>query len=146
MNSIIGPVVKTVFILRFTPYFSKKSSIHILAQATFKPVKFAATVQEIHKFCSMPEKKAFQRLSNDVVPTNYALRLKPNLSAFTFEGFEDISVEVIIPFTYYRSLSCPSFTFWEGGSYLIGSVRLLAVILTRIRMISRSYLYRRQVM
>jgi len=42
----------------------------------------------------MPEKKAFQRLPKDIVPSNYALKLQPNLTTFTFEGEETISVEV----------------------------------------------------
>ena len=52
--------------------------------------------QTFVKFCNMPEKKAFQRLSKDIVPSNYNLRLKPNLSAFTFEGQEEISIEVCL--------------------------------------------------
>lgn len=42
----------------------------------------------------MPEKKAFQRLPKDIIPSNYALKLQPNLTTFTFEGEETISVEV----------------------------------------------------
>ncbi|KAL5005760.1 hypothetical protein ScPMuIL_016918 [Solemya velum] len=42
----------------------------------------------------MPGKKEFSRLSLDVKPINYSLRMKPNLKAFTFEGSEDIDVEV----------------------------------------------------
>ncbi|ESO88043.1 hypothetical protein LOTGIDRAFT_204438 [Lottia gigantea] len=39
-------------------------------------------------------KKAFDRLPNTVVPSNYQIRLHPNLTAFTFDGTEEISVEV----------------------------------------------------
>ena len=42
----------------------------------------------------MPDKKEFQRLSQDVIPKNYALTLQPDLKAFTFEGKEDITIEV----------------------------------------------------
>jgi puromycin-sensitive aminopeptidase len=42
----------------------------------------------------MPEKKAFQRLSKDVVPVNYVIRLQPDIKAFTFEGSEEISIEI----------------------------------------------------
>lgn len=42
----------------------------------------------------MPESKKFERLPKDVIPTNYKLRLQPDLTAFTFAGFEEISVEV----------------------------------------------------
>lgn len=44
----------------------------------------------------MPEssKKAFERLSTDVRPLNYAIRLKPDLEKLTFEGTEEISLQV----------------------------------------------------
>lgn len=42
----------------------------------------------------MSEKKQFQRLPKDVVPSNYKIRLQPDLSAFTFAGSEEITVEV----------------------------------------------------
>lgn len=46
----------------------------------------------------MPEnsKKAFERLSTDVRPLNYAIRLKPDLEKLTFEGSEEISLQVRI--------------------------------------------------
>lgn len=42
----------------------------------------------------MPESKKFERLPKDIVPTNYKLRLQPDLTAFTFAGSEEIDVEV----------------------------------------------------
>lgn len=42
----------------------------------------------------MADKKAFQRLSADVIPTNYKLKLQPDLKAFTFQGSAEISVQV----------------------------------------------------
>jgi len=42
----------------------------------------------------MPEKKPFERLPKDVVPINYAIRLQPYLEKFTFDGVEDISIQV----------------------------------------------------
>ena len=42
----------------------------------------------------MPESKPFERLPLTVTPVNYNIRLKPNLKSFTFEGSEDIDVEV----------------------------------------------------
>ena len=56
-----------------------------------------ATVSHL-KTDTMPEKKAFSRLSTNVVPENYDLTLKPNLKAFTFSGNEVIDVEVKIFF------------------------------------------------
>lgn len=40
------------------------------------------------------QKKKFERLPKDVIPTNYKLRLQPDLAAFTFAGSEEIEVEV----------------------------------------------------
>jgi puromycin-sensitive aminopeptidase len=41
------------------------------------------------------EKKPFSRLAKDVVPSNYSLRLKPDIKAFTFEGTEDITIQTL---------------------------------------------------
>lgn len=35
---------------------------------------------------NMPEKKPFERLSKDVIPVNYNLKLQPDLEKFTFDG------------------------------------------------------------
>jgi len=43
------------------------------------------------------EKKPFHRLPTDVVPSNYAIRLKPDLEKFTFDGHEEIQIEVRCP-------------------------------------------------
>ena len=40
------------------------------------------------------EKKPFERLPVDVVPVNYKLELKPDLTAFTFQGQLEITVQV----------------------------------------------------
>ncbi|CAG2189323.1 NPEPPS [Mytilus edulis] len=45
----------------------------------------------------MPEAKPFERLPQTLSPVNYNIRLKPNLKAFTFEGSEDIDIEVVKP-------------------------------------------------
>ncbi|XP_041374476.1 puromycin-sensitive aminopeptidase-like [Gigantopelta aegis] len=42
----------------------------------------------------MPEKKPFERLPKDVIPTNYNIRLKPNLKTFTFDGYEEIDIQI----------------------------------------------------
>lgn len=51
--------------------------------------------QNENKFCTMQEKREFKRLPKDVVPSNYNIRLKPDLDAFVFQGQEAIDVEVI---------------------------------------------------
>ena len=38
--------------------------------------------------------KAFERLSKNVVPSNYNLKLVPDLEKFTFTGTVDINIEV----------------------------------------------------
>jgi len=40
-------------------------------------------------------RKAFSRLPKTVVPENYAIRLKPDIQAFTFEGYEDITIRTV---------------------------------------------------
>lgn len=42
----------------------------------------------------MPESKKFERLPKDVIPSNYKLRLQPDLATLTFAGSEEITVEV----------------------------------------------------
>lgn len=42
----------------------------------------------------MSEKKDFKRLSKSVKPINYKITLKPDLEAFTFEGKEEIDIEL----------------------------------------------------
>ena len=52
--------------------------------------------------------KPFERLPSKVLPVNYAVTLKPNIPAFTFEGSEDIQVKVNISFSsrkYLRRIS-----------------------------------------
>lgn len=43
-----------------------------------------------------PEKKPFERLPTDVVPSNYKVELKPDLKAFTFEGKLEVTADVSI--------------------------------------------------
>lgn len=40
------------------------------------------------------EKKPFERLPNNVLPTNYKIELTPDLEKFTFLGKLEITVEV----------------------------------------------------
>ena len=42
----------------------------------------------------MPDRKPFSRLPKDVIPKNYAMLLEPDLSKFTFEGQQAITVQV----------------------------------------------------
>lgn len=48
------------------------------------------------------EKKPFVRLPTDVVPTNYAVQLTPDLEKFTFNGILDIDVKVSEKMTNYQ--------------------------------------------
>ena len=43
----------------------------------------------------MANKNEFHRLPKNVLPINYALKFKPDLNKFTFDGSAEISVEVI---------------------------------------------------
>ncbi len=40
------------------------------------------------------DKKPFERLPTDVVPTNYKLELRPDLKLFKFTGTLDITMDV----------------------------------------------------
>ena len=40
------------------------------------------------------EKKPFERLPTDVVPTNYKLELQPDLKEFKFTGRLEVTVDV----------------------------------------------------
>ena len=42
------------------------------------------------------EKKPFERLPVDVVPVNYKVELQPDLTAFTFKGRLEITVQVCV--------------------------------------------------
>jgi len=44
----------------------------------------------------MPDRKPFSRLPKDVIPKNYAIRLKPDLSKLTFAGQQAITVQVAL--------------------------------------------------
>ena len=46
------------------------------------------------------EKKPFERLPVDVVPVNYKLELTPDLTAFTFQGQLEITVQVYMMCSY----------------------------------------------
>jgi len=59
----------------------------------------------------MAEKKAFERLPKAAVPSNYAIRLKPDLDRLTFEGIEHIAVQVNSWLLYSLALSHPN-CFW----------------------------------
>jgi len=60
-------------------------------EVTCVSARFVAQVAIKEK---MPDKKPFSRLPKDVIPKNYAIRLKPDLSKFTFEGKQAITVQV----------------------------------------------------
>lgn len=87
-------VATSSFQFRFTPVTSSPGCLTKRSLDT-TPSRFT-----YRQFChqvvngAMPEKKEFQRLPLDVKPTNYSLRMHPNLKAFTFEGTEKIDVEV----------------------------------------------------
>jgi len=54
---------------------------------------------------ALPVRQAFSRLPKDVIPSNYAIRLKPYVSDFTFDGHEEITVQVVKE-TKYIILNC----------------------------------------
>ncbi|XP_071101495.1 puromycin-sensitive aminopeptidase-like [Haliotis cracherodii] len=70
--------------------------LHTCRLATFLTPKLVRSVSTLlaRNFSTMPEKREFKRLPTDVVPSNYNIRLKPDLDAFVFQGQEEIDVEV----------------------------------------------------
>ena len=91
-----------------------KSVTFTLTRSTLKVYKSGITRLSLTKICKssfvsavkrqenpVPFKfkmsgKPFERLPSKVLPVNYAVTLKPNIPAFTFEGSEDIQVKVNI--------------------------------------------------
>ena len=83
---------------------SKKNITKILSLAAFRPLTFVGA--RLLLFASptirfrtattimSSSKKNFKRLPTSVLPKNYKLCLKPNLTEFTFTGKEVIDVEV----------------------------------------------------
>jgi len=59
------------------------------------------------------EKKPFQRLSTDVRPVNYNLKLRPYLTKFTFDGSQEIEVQVEKPTKEIR-LNCADISIKEA--------------------------------
>ena len=73
--------MRVVFRLPVTLLLTPKTNFHRSYSSSFFRKK-------------MSERKPFERLPKDVLPSNYALRLTPNLTNFTFEGIADITVQV----------------------------------------------------
>ncbi|KAK2165380.1 hypothetical protein LSH36_51g04005 [Paralvinella palmiformis] len=76
--------------IRAPPYWISFQKAPVLFQCR-------ARVFSTNTYSEMPEKKPFERLPKDVVPVNYAIRLQPYLEKFTFDGVEDISIQIKKP-------------------------------------------------
>ena len=96
MLSNINRALKVLLSVNLSKIYPTTSSIYPRASPSCL-TQFCqlTTTAGISTRLKMSEKKAFERLPLDVVPSNYALRLIPDLQKFTFEGHEDISVQVI---------------------------------------------------
>ena len=78
--------VKILNLLLFRPSAFLRGRLLLIASATLRFSAAARTMSSV--------KKPFERLATSVLPKNYKLTLKPNLTEFTFSGEEDIDVEV----------------------------------------------------
>ena len=92
MTKCISESVRVALFVRFSSAFERKFHTFSLKRERGSPFRFLLSHNRLSTMTA--GKKAFERLPKDVVPSNYALRLKPNLSQFTFEGSEEISLEV----------------------------------------------------
>ena len=89
---------------RVTSIRSKKNTTKILSFAAFRPTTFVGArlllfASSKVRFCTATvimtsAKEHFKRLATSVLPRNYKLTLKPNLTEFTFTEEEVIDVEV----------------------------------------------------
>ena len=71
------------------PLFSSSSQVSFSSQARASALPSTMAEQE-----SMDTSTTFRRLPTTVKPTHYSLTLKPNLNDFTFEGTQQINLEV----------------------------------------------------
>ena len=82
----------------------EENTAKILLRLAFRPfaclgARFVLFSSSTLRFCAgcrimSSVKKPFERLPSSVLPKNYKLSLKPNLTEFTFTGEEVIDVEV----------------------------------------------------
>ena len=78
--------VKILFLLAFRPSAFVEGTLLLFASSVLRFNAAARTMSSI--------KRPFERLPTSVLPKNYKLTLKPNLTEFTFTGEEDIDLEV----------------------------------------------------
>ena len=94
MSALLGRVVHVrLFVceLGFSrPY--RKNFFRLSTKSFYLP---SSSLNRFQLSSTMAQKKPFERLPTSVLPRNYKLTLKPNLTEFTFTGEEVIDVEVI---------------------------------------------------
>ena len=82
---------KSTVVIKFRPS-SRFRPVSLISGFSFRSLNNTRLYHDLK--AEMPEAKPFERLPKTITPVNYNIRLKPNLKAFTFEGSEDIDIEV----------------------------------------------------
>jgi len=75
-------------------YSEDSQSVNTKSSTVFFSNKAVAQRIEMTEQQIQDNSKGFRRLPCTVKPTHYALTLKPNLSTFTFDGSQDINLQV----------------------------------------------------
>jgi len=92
------------------PFSVSLRSHHSPAEAA---VESACQTLSFDSTMPVAEKKPFERLPADVIPSHYNIRLRPNLVKYTFEGSQEIEVSVTKP-TKEIHLNCADIVIQEA--------------------------------
>jgi puromycin-sensitive aminopeptidase len=76
--------------------FLQKSSLQVTPGLKSSNITKVVPVSSYH-FKMSDKRKEFERLAKTVVPSNYKIKLQPDLEKLTFDGTEEITVEIKSP-------------------------------------------------
>ena len=93
MSALVGSVLRVRLLI--CQGFSRPNRKNVFRLSTNSVCLSGSSLSPFQSSTTMAQKKPFERLPTSVLPKNYKLTLKPNLTEFTFTGEEVIDVEVI---------------------------------------------------